>query len=120
MPRGRTGWSVLPGIVMEAGTRGAAVPILPWRSNSSRPGCVPRIISPAPGIVPRRDWEEPGATPGPWIAGCVVSIDGAWAHTGAGQATIASISHNSRNSRRPRLAIILLLDNLLPRAGILR
>ena len=84
MPRGRTGWSVLPGIVIEAGTRGDAVPILPWRSNSSRPGWVPRIISPAPGIVPSRDWDEPGVTLGPRVAGCVVSIDGAWAHPGAG------------------------------------
>ena len=66
-PRGRTG----PGRYSPARDRGRH----PGRrrarsapsSSSSRPGWVPRIISPAPGIGPSRDWVEPGVTP--WSQG---------------------------------------------------
>src|SRR5208337_1247448 len=61
---------------MAAGTRGVAVPIR-FKSSSSRPGWVPRIMAPAPGIGPSRDWVDPGVrVAAPEI--CVVSIVGDW------------------------------------------
>jgi len=83
MPMRRCTWPACPGVVMAAGARGAAVPIR-FKSSSSRPGWVPRIMAPAPGIGPSRDWVDPGARPAATEI-CVVSTVGAWHHPNSGK-----------------------------------
>src|SRR5208337_1285244 len=96
---------------MAAGTRGAAVPIRP-RSNSSRPGWVPRIMAPAPGIGPSRDWVDPGVrVAGPEI--CVVSIVGAWPHPNSGK---RSNPRTDQKVEAPLFLRIALPLSLIPRS----
>src|SRR5271157_3808721 len=92
---------------MVAGTRGVAVPIR-FKSNSSRPGWVPRIIAPAPGIGPSRDWVDPGVrVAGPEI--CVVSIVGAWPHPSSGKRSNPRIDQKLKVSHSPEFGRFLSL-----------
>jgi len=103
MPKRRGTWPACPGVVMAAGTRGVAVPIR-FKSSSSRPGWVPRIIAPAPGIGPSRDWVDPGVrVAGPEI--CVVSIVGAWPHPNSGKRSNPRMDQKLKVSLTRRIAI---------------
>ena len=85
------------------------MPIRP-SSRSSRPGWVPRIISPAPGSGPSRDWFEPGVRRH-GRRQAAISMFGPWPMPVAGTWSTNTSSQNEPDAVDPAMRHALLLRN---------